>query len=88
MQVAGEIAAEMAKHGPRAHAEDPLTRAQSLFARKSCAAVRSGVAVVTDLPQAVESLTRPLCDKTVAGVGVAVVAAGESVYVVVLLGSR
>jgi uncharacterized protein YkwD len=51
-------------------------------------AVKSGIAITTDLPQAVDALKGPLGDKDALALGVGVAKADDSIYVVVLLGSR
>jgi uncharacterized protein YkwD len=70
-----------------ADAKQPLERALPSFSGRY-RAVHSGVAVVSDLPQAVTSLDRPLSDSAASGVGVGVARSGDQVYVVILLGSR
>jgi uncharacterized protein YkwD len=88
-QIAASTAAELAnKKSPSGAAQELLSRALGGgdFGNRY-RAVKSGVAIAADLPQALESLEKPLADPGAAGVGVGV-AKGDSVYVVVLVGKR
>jgi uncharacterized protein YkwD len=87
-----EIAATTAEDLARgklteAQAHEPLERALRSFQGRY-RSVRTALAVTTDLPQAIDSLEGPLGDKGAAALGIGVARGNESVFVVVLLGSR
>jgi uncharacterized protein YkwD len=89
-QIAADTAVELAKkRSTSSGAQEILGRAigSANFGTRY-RAVKSGVAITTDLPQAVTSLERPLAEKSAVGVGVGVGRQGESVYVVILIGNR
>jgi uncharacterized protein YkwD len=97
-QIAASTAAELAKKkSSSGAAQELLTHALGGgdFGNRY-RAVKSGVAIAPDLPQALESLEKPLADPGAAGVGVGVArgntkgnnAQGDEVYVVILVGKR
>ena len=89
-KIAVGTAVELARRGtinPRPQDDDPLRHAEGVFAQRY-RKVRSAAAAATDLPEAVQSLERPLVDAATVAMGVGVARAGDSVYVVVLLGNR
>jgi uncharacterized protein YkwD len=93
-QIAASTAVELAKkHSSSSGAQEVLQRAigSANFGARY-AKVTSGIAITTDLPQAIASLERPLAERSAVGVGVGVANGSandaDSVYVVVLLGGR
>jgi uncharacterized protein YkwD len=87
-EIAAATAAELAQKKSSSGAAQALLQKALAGVDFHYRAVKSGVAITSDLPQAVEALRGPLADRDGAGVGVGVARTGADVYVVVLVGSR